>query len=162
MLRLHADSEEELKEKYKQVYIETYIRTASGEEIEIRDWDGARVRFSVRDFEHAFTDNPNFRFGAGVHTFSLSKQRARRVLWIREVLTASAGTIEKRIEYRQTSRGRRRRVVLHVVEESYVVVLGDRAEGDKQFITAFHAGKNYREKVLRKTALVEPKKKPQS
>ncbi len=44
-LRLKAKSKKELKELYKKVYLDTYVRSPDGSEIEIYDWKRRRVYF---------------------------------------------------------------------------------------------------------------------
>lgn len=86
------------------------------------------------------------------------------MLWIKEVLAGSAGTIEVRGQHRKDSRGRmRKRRTLIVVEERYVVVLqACEKEGyEFEFVTAFPADQAYLEKIRRESALLEIKK-PQS
>lgn len=162
-LRLKAKSEKELKEKYRKVFIETYVKDSSGNEIKLYDWAGTRVRFNPRSFDHAFSESSDYRFGDGSHDLPFSKKRARCVLWIKEALTADEGTIEVRNQYRKGSRGRQtKRRVLLVVEEQYVIVLQYRENtGDLQFITAFVANRGAVEKIKRDGGWIETKK-PQS
>ncbi len=161
-LRLNANSEEELIQKYKKVFIETYIRTSDGQEIEIYDWLGNRVKFHERNFDHAFSESSDYRFGGGVHDKPFSKKRARRILWIKEVLTASKGSIDKLHQQRPDSRGRlKKRRTLVVVEEKYVVVLEEsQKRGELFFITAFPADNQYLAKIRRESAYMETKKSP--
>lgn len=161
-LRLKADTDKELKEKYRKVFIETYVRDTKGNEIKIYDWHGRRIRFSPRSFDHAFSESSDYRFGNGFHDRPLSKKRARCILWIKEALAASRGTIEVRSQYRRDTRGRnrKRRVVL-VVEERYVVIIQYRENtGDYQFITAYVADKRKIEKIKSDGGWLETKKSP--
>jgi len=162
-LRLRAATDEALIEAYRRVYIETYVRTSDGEAIEIFDWMGKRVLFHPRTFDHAFSESTDYRFGGGCHDVPFSKKRARCILWIKEVLAASKGCIERRHQYRKDSRGRsKKRRVLIVVEERYVVVLEEReAQKVLEFITAFTADENYLKKIRQESGLMEIKK-PQS
>ena len=163
MLRLSAGTDDDLIEKYREIYIENYVRDAGGNEIIIKDWNGNRVRFVPRSFNHAFSESSNYKLSAGVHNIGFSKERARRILWIREVLCASAGTIQRLHQRRKDSRGNeKKRRVLLVTEERYVVVLQENAKtGDLEFISAFPADRNYIQKIQRESALVETKM-PQS
>jgi len=163
MLRLSADTDEDLIEKYREVCIENYVRDAEGNEIIIKDWNGNRVRFDPRSFNHAFSASSNYKLSAGVHDIDFSKERARRILWIKEVLTASAGTIQRLHQRRKDSRGdERKRRVLLVAEEKYVVVLQEKEKtGDLEFLSAFPADRSYIQKIQRESALVETKM-PQS
>ena len=161
LLRLKADSEAELKEKYRQIYIETYVKSALGEEIFIYDWHGVRVRFHAKTFDHAFFFFFDYRFGDGYHD-KFSKKRARCILWIKEVLSASRGTIECINQMRRDSRNRlRKRRVLIVVEEKYVVVLQATRHNDLEFVTAYPASEGYIRKI-RRDGTVSEIKKPQS
>jgi len=161
-LRLKADTDEALFEAYRQVYIESYVRNSDGKEVDIFDWMGNRVLFNPRTFDHAFSESTDYRFSNCDHDVPFSKKRARCVLWIKEVLTASKGTIERRSEYRKDSRGRlKKRRVLILVEDSYVVVLEEREPKLLEFITAFPADQNYLGKIRQRSGLLEIKK-PQS
>lgn len=163
LLRLKAESEKELKEKYREVYIENYIHDKRGVSLTIHDWLGNRTHFSRTSFDHAFSRSEDYRFSYGGHDVPFAPERARRILWIKEALTASRGTIERRQQTRKDSRGRaRKRRILIVSEEAYVVVLEIKNNsGDLEFITAFSADSSYLEKIRRESALLEIKK-PQS
>lgn len=164
LLRLKADSDEELKELYRQVYIENYVHDKKGKPVEIYDWQGNRVIFPKRQFDHAFSEATNYRLSAGVHDIPFSKRRARYILWIREVLAASNGTIERRSQMRPDSRGvMRKRRNLIVVEERYVVVLNEEKGNPVRlvFVTAFPADAAYLKKIREESALLEIRK-PQS
>ncbi|GAB6270240.1 MAG: hypothetical protein STSR0003_00790 [Smithella sp.] len=163
LLRLQAANDKELIEAYRQVFVETYVRTSDGKAIEVFDWLGNKVIFNPRNFDHAFSESTDYRFGSGIHDVPFSKKRARCVLWIKEVLTASKGSIERRQAYRRDSRERwKKRRVLIVVEERYVVVLEERKEEKTlEFISAFPANESYLEKIRQESALIEIKK-PQS
>lgn len=163
MLRLNADTDDELVAKYRAVYMKNYVRDANGNEIIIEDWNGNRVRFDPRSFDHAFSTSSNYRISAGVHDIDFSKERARRILWIKEVLGASAGTIQRLHQRRKDSRGdEKKRRVLLVTEERYVVVLQENVKtGELEFISAFPADRSYIQKIQRESVLVETKM-PQS
>ncbi len=160
-LRLKADTEEELIEKYRQVYLETYVEDEFGRKRTFTDWCGATYQFGVHAFEHAFTESTDYRTSAGIHDGGFSKRRARRILWIKEVLALTAGTIQRYSQTRQTDRGRTaKRRTLVVVEERYVVVFNDpqKRGGHHQFVTAFPADRNYLVKIKRESFLVETRK----
>ncbi len=161
-LRLKAKSEKELKEKYRKVFIETYVRDVNGNEIKLFDWSGTRVRFNSRSFDHAFSESSDYRFRDGSHDLPLSKRRARCILWIKEALTALQGTIEVRNQYRKVSSGRnKKRRVLLVVEEKYVIVLQYRdKKKELQFITAYIADRSSVDKIIREGGWIETKKSP--
>ena len=159
LLRLKAANDKALIESYRLVFLETYVRTRDGEAIEIHDWLGNKVIFRPGSFDHAFSESADYRFGSGIHDVPFSKKRARCVLWIKEVLTASKGTIERRQQYRRDSRGRfKKRRILVVVEERYVVVLDEqRQQKTLEFISAFPADDSYLEKMRRESTLMEIK-----
>ncbi len=162
LLRLKAVNEEELIDKYRQVFVENYVRSADGEEIEIYDWHGNRVKFDERNFRHAFSESSDYRFGGGFHDKPFSKKRARCILWIKEVLAVSKGTVDRLHQIRQDSRGRtKKRRTLIVVEERYVVVLEESQKGgEMHFITAFPTDAQYLAKIRRESAYMETKKSP--
>jgi len=161
-LRLKADSEDELKELYRKVYIENYVKDADGKEIELYDWHGTRVHFNANIFDHAFSESSDYRFGDGKHDLPFSKRRARCILWIKEVLSLSAGTIERYNQTRKDTRGRpRQRRVLLVVEERYIIVLQVRdKDRELEFITAFPGDEGYIRKIRKEGGWVETKKCP--
>lgn len=164
MLRILGNTEKELIEKYRQVFIENYVRTAGGQEIKLFDWLGNRVRFHEKQFEHAFSESSDYRFGGGFHDTPFSKKRARRILWIKEVLTASKGSIQRYHQTRTDNRGRpKKRRALIVVEERYVVVLEESNKNKEMFfITAFPADAPYLAKIRKESSYMETKKMPQS
>jgi hypothetical protein len=165
LLRLKADSDEKLKEAYFKKYLETYVCTSDGQAIEIVDWQGNRVFFNTHfnSFDHAFTENKNYRHSHGVHSKKICKNCVRRLLWIKETLKGEVGTIERRQEFRKDSRGRmKKRRTLVVLEERYVVVLEERKGRDGyDFVSAFPADENYLRRISKNSTLLETKK-PQS
>lgn len=166
-LRLEAETEEELIEKYRRVYLDTYVHDERGNPRVFQDWSGCEYVFSERAFDHAFSESNNYRTDAGIH-HKYSKKRLRRMLWIREVLAHSAGSIKRYSQLRKTDRGRQaKRRTLVVVEERYVVVFDDpRTAGmPHHFVTAFPADPSYIDRIHRESFLAEsrppPKAKPQ-
>lgn len=160
-LRLEADTEEQLVEQYRQVYLDTYVRDEKGERRTFVDWTNASYRFGAYAFDHAFTESSNYRTSGGVHDAGFSKKRLRRILWIREVLALSAGTVQRFSQSRKTNRGKQvKRRTLVVVEESYVVVFNNPI-GNKEhheFVTAFPADAAYLQRLMRESFLSETKK----
>ena len=134
-----------------------------GREITLRAWNGTHVQFHPKDFDHAFSESSDYRFGSGDHNIPFSHKRARCLLWIKEALTASKGIIERRQHFRKDGRGKlKKRRVLIVVEERYVVVLEERNNPETlKFITAFPAEETYLKKIRKESLLLETKK-PQS
>jgi len=159
LVRLEAATEEELIEAYRKLYLETYVKSG----VVYFDWHGNRVYFSARIFDHAFSESSDYRFRPGVHDLPFSKRRARCIFWIKEVLAASNGTIEVLQQFRKDSRNRmKKRRVLLVVEEKYVVVLDVRDNHrEYDFISAFPADEGYLKKIRKESHLLETKK-PQS
>ncbi len=161
-IRLKADTEEKLREAYRKIYLENYVKTKDGKEIELYDWHGNRIHFGSYSsvFDHAFSESADYRTSCGIHEISFSKERARRILWIKEVLKASKGTIERRS---QTKRGYspnrlKQRRILIVLEENYVVVL-EKVEKKETlyFISAFPADNGYIKKIRSDGGLLEVK-----
>lgn len=160
LLRLKPE-DGDLWKAYRRVFIETYVRDASGNTPPFSDWSGRPVKFGVDGFAHAFTRNPNYRQGLD-HVAALDRQRAERMLWIREVLNASAGTLRRYAEqFKEAGRPKRRRV-FYVVEESYVVVLNEPPDAEQplQFVTAYPtANRDYEREIKRKNgALMEERR----
>ncbi len=162
LIRLEAATEEELIEAYRKLYVETYVMSG-GKKLDYFDWHGNRVHFSTGTFDHAFSESSDYRFGSGVHNVQFSKRRARCILWIKEILAANKGTIEVLQQFRKDSRNRnKKRRVLIVIEEKYVVVLDVRDNHrEYDFITAFPADEVYLRKIRKESLLLETKK-PQS
>ncbi|MFT5654396.1 MAG: hypothetical protein ACI9XU_000110 [Arenicella sp.] len=160
-LRITANSETELIEAYRRVYLDTYVLDENGKPRVFSDWRGETYRFSARAFDHAFTESKNYRTSNGIHDGGFSKKRARRILWIKEVLAESAGTISKLVQSRKNNRGQQvKRRTLIVLEERYVVVFNDpKKTGEAhQFITAFPADQHYIAKVKRESFIVETRR----
>jgi hypothetical protein len=129
---------EVLVAKYREVYLSHYVRNNDGTPKIWSDWTGAQVKFSNFRFDHAFTDTKNYRQGLYHEHFSL--ERAKRILWIEQVMSASAGTIFRYGSTRQGDRSQtlKRRTFL-VNEENYLVVLNDPAKNGMpfEFLTAY-------------------------
>lgn len=164
LLEVPGGTVDEVRDFVRRLFRENYVRYAHGHEPEIRDWHGRRVKFHAPIFDHAFSEASNYRLSAGVHDEPLSMRRAQRMLWIKEAIAGTAGTIEVRGQMRRDSRGReRKRRTLIVVEERYVVVLQacEKQGYEYEFVTAFPADRAYIDKIRRESALLETKK-PQS
>ena len=160
-LRLKADSEAELIEMYRQVYLDTYVHDENGDKRTFTDWAGVSYRFGAHAFDHAFTESKNYHTSVGIHDGGFSRKRARRILWIKEVLALSSGTIQRYTQSRSTDRGRKtKRRTFVVVEESYVVVFNDpqRVGKPHEFVTAFPADREYLANLKSKSFLAETRK----
>ena len=154
LLRLKADNKNSLKEKYREVYIKEYV------EKKIYDWLGNQIIFHRYTFNHAFSKSSNYRYSYGNHDIDFCPNRARRILWIKKVLEATNGTIERLHEIKKDNRGRNiKRRVLFVIEEKYVVVTQEtNKEKILEFVTAFIADNNWIKSEKSKKALIEVKK----
>lgn len=163
LLRLKAESDKKLIEAYRKVYTEYYIKTEAGDHIEIHDWNGNHVNFNsqLESFKHAFSESSDFMKKKS-HDIPFSKERARRILWIKEVLAASKGTIEKWHQIRPDKKNKSKiRYALIVREEKYVVVLQEKKSAcDLEFITAFPTDDRYLKHISKKGSLIEIKKAP--
>lgn len=151
----------DLWKAYHQVFIETYVCDANGNVPIFTDWTGRQVKFGADSFKHAFTRNPHFRQGLN-HVAELDRLRAERLLWIGEVLNASAGTLRRYTEqFKEDGKPKRRRV-FYVVEEAYVVVLNEPLDTNQplQFVTAYPTGsRDYEREIKRKNgALMEERR----
>ncbi len=149
-LELTAASESELYDAYYQCYCDNYLWNADGSNIVHSDWRGTGVRFAPGKFEHAFSNSSDYKAHGG-HDDGLSIERARRILWIRQVLAGdlSAGEIHlRRSASRLDVRGRSvvRQTYL-VPSELYIVVLDQRlsgaAKGQWFFHTAYPTDASY-------------------
>ena len=141
---------------YRKVFIDTYVRDAVGNKPIFTDWRKRRVLFHESNFKHAFTRNPNFRSGLH-HASELDIQRAQRILWIREVLAASAGTIHLYKQQFVEGGDKKRRQVFYVLDEAYVVVLNEpeTAGLPLQFISAYPtADRDYQQEIKRKNGVL--------
>lgn len=146
--------------RYREVYLSHYVNDVNGQTKIWTDWTGAQVKFSSFRFDHAFTDTQNYRQGLDHEHFSIA--RAKRMLWIEQVLCASAGTIYRFGSSRRSDRGQtfKRRTFL-VNEENYLVVLNDPATQEKpfEFLTAYAIRDlDYLKKLKQTSVLIETKK----
>ena len=159
LLRLEADNDEALKEKYRQVYIEEYVMQ------EVYDWMGNRILFAAHRFDHAFSESSDYKNSFGDHDIPFSKRRARYILWIKKTLQAESSavsyTVECRTEMRTKRSGRRSKKVVTrtytVIEERYVVVL-DKKDEKYYFVTAFPATASYVRNIIKRSILIKSKR----
>ena len=146
---------------YRRVFIETYVRDPQGNEPVFTDWRGRPIKFGADSFKHAFTRNPNFRQGME-HENELDLRRAERMLWIREVLNVTAGTVLLyREQFAENNKPKRRRL-FYVIEEAYVVIFNEPAEPSEplQFVSAYPTSdRDYQQEIRRKNgALIEQRR----
>jgi hypothetical protein len=114
----------------------------------------AGLGVAVTEYQTEIGESSDYRFGDGVHDIPFSKKRARCILWIKEVITAAKGHIERRGQLRQSKRRR----VLIVVEEKYVVVLEmGKKPKELEFIAAFIADEQYLQRIRKESSLLEIK-----
>jgi len=159
LLRLKAKNDEALKEMYRQIYIEEYVKQ------EVHDWMGNRIFFAAHRFNHAFSESSDYRNSFGDHDIPFSHRRARYILWIKKALQVESSsvpyTVECHSEMRKKSKGRRAKKVLTrtytVVEERYIVVLDKKGDA-YHFITAFPASASYIRDVIKRSTLIRSKK----
>lgn len=160
LLRLKP-ADGDLWKAYRRVYVETYVRDRDGVEPLFRDWRGRPVKFGIDAFKHAFTRNPNFREGLH-HSTELDLRRAERILWIKEVLEVSSGTISLYLEQFKQDNKPKRRKLFYVVEEAYVVVFNDPPDPNAplQFVSAYPTSdRDYKLEIRRKNgALIEQRR----
>lgn len=150
-----------LWQAYLRVFMETYVRDADGNEPQFSDWSGRRIKFGAGSFKHAFTRNPNFRQGLD-HENELDLRRAERMLWIKEVLSVSAGTVLLyREQFAENNKPKRRRLFF-VIEEAYVVIFNEPTDPTEplQFVSAYPTnGRDYQQEIRRKNgALIDQKR----
>ena len=157
LLRLKAKNDKELKEMYRQVYIEEYVNQ------EIYDYRGRRVIFAYSQFDHAFSESSNYRTSFGVHNKPFSKKRARYIRWIKKVLKLEPGDISYTFEQRSETRKKKgKQVVVRifaVIEEKYVVVL-DEKDGLLYFITAVPHDVNSFKNMSKRSVCLDKKEIP--
>ncbi len=153
-------SDKSLIAAYRKVYLETYVMKPNGEIPTFHDWTGAQIKFPAFQFDHAFSETRRYREGLDHDGFSL--ERAKRMLWIREVIQATNGTINRYASTRQSDRGRRlKRRSFLVQEEKYLVVLNDPENKEKpfQFVTAFPIPSlDYLKEIKQSSMLIETRK----
>lgn len=158
LLRLEADTQEELIEKYREVYVNEYVNQ------EIFDFKGNRVIFPYKQFDHAFTESKDYRNSQGVHD-RFSKKRARYILWIKKVLMKDTGKVDYKFEYRSEVREKRgKRVIARiyaVIEEKYIVVL-DKKEDKLYFVTGVPHDINSFKRMNERSTLLGQEKIPSS
>jgi len=151
----------DLWKAYRRVFMETYVRDAQGNEPVFADWRGRLIKFGAGSFKHAFTRNPNFRQGLD-HENELDLRRAERVLWIKEVLNVSAGTVlVYREQFAENGKPKRRRL-FYVIEEAYVVIFNEPPDPAEplQFVSAYPTSdRDYQQEIRRKNgALIDQKR----
>ena len=151
----------DLWKAYRRVFLEIYVRDSQGNEPVFTDWRGRAIKFGAGSFRHAFTRNPNFRQGLD-HENELDLRRAERVLWIREVLNVTAGTVLLyREQFTENNKPKRRRL-FYVIEEAYVVIFNEPSAPEEplQFVSAYPTNdRDYKQEIRRKNgALIDQRR----
>jgi hypothetical protein len=156
LLELPADAAEGVLVALCWEYFErAYLRDAQGNPVVVRDWRGTVVKMSRFAFDHIVTGHEDYRDGLGLHDVAFARGRAERLSWIGLTLAGDA-VIEVRHQEVRASRGRRRkRRVLIVTEDSYVVVLDREDDGCLRLRTAFPADASYLTRIRREGAEIE-------
>jgi hypothetical protein len=126
-------SEDEAKENCRKLFIVNYIYDANNNKILIYTSAGERVVFEENDFQHAFTYRDKH---TGLEKFSF--QRARRILWIKEVVSGNCPSVRKDIG--------KEVYFYYNSAENYLVFLKKMSRGDLRFITHYVA-KNRRKQA---------------
>ena len=113
----------EAEKKCKKLFIENYIKDKNNRII-IKTLNNKRVIFKEEDFSHAFSHRNKI-----LNVESFSYQRARRVLWIKEILIGSnLSVIRKDIG---------KNVFYYDKSENYLIYLKKLKSGDLRFITHY-------------------------
>lgn len=134
-------SEADAKSECRNTFIATYIRDSGGNKIIINTLAGERVIFQEEDFSHAFaysdpvTNSEQFSF-----------QRARRVLWIKTVVTGQQQSTRKDI-------GKDVYFYYNSIHK-YLIYLKKLSRGDLRFITHYVAKSRKKQEWIRNTILI--------
>lgn len=114
-------SEAEYRARFERLYCRAHIMT----------FDGIRVRFRKRQFDHCFFESTT---RDGVKN-EFSAARAKRIDWIRAVLEAPDAELYQGWDSRQRRIDPNRRVA--IVLGTYVVIIAVTGDGTADFVTAF-------------------------
>ncbi|MFP3975847.1 MAG: hypothetical protein ACLFVK_06460 [Dehalococcoidia bacterium] len=121
-------TEDEYRRHFRQKYCQARIAT----------FDGILVRFSMKDFDHAFYECST-SIWPSKNKFSLP--RAERIDWIEAALLDNTAKLKIGWDNKKKKLNKSRRVI--VANGNYVVVIQLLKSGNARFITAFLAD-NYR------------------
>jgi hypothetical protein len=135
-MKIHPDSlnprykgnEQDVKAQCKKLFMENYVTNPNGIEPKIYTHDGHRVRFCEDDFYHAFFE------GESKEKFSFD--RARKVLWIKAIISGQTSGVIVRVRTDYPRRGGVRRLYWHIGEK-YLVVLHLLRNGEFRFLTHY-------------------------
>ncbi len=132
LYRFKGISQDAVKAECQKVFRESYVVDEIGKRIFMYTQAGERIVFEESDFQHAFSyrDKKN-----GTEKFSF--QRARMVLWIKEVVTGAMPSkradIGKEVFFYYNHR------------YNYIIVLKKMSRGGLRFITHYKA-KSYKKR----------------
>lgn len=135
--RLNA---KQVEKKCRQIFIENYIRDVNNNKILIYTTLKERVIFNENDFSHAFSYRNKRN---GVEEFSF--QRARRVLWIKEIVTGKCPSVRKEIG--------KEVYFYYNSRQEYIVFLKKLSWGGLLFITHYVAKSKKKQDWIRKNIL---------
>lgn len=130
----------EIENKCREQFIETYVKDTNNNRIIIKTTAGERVVFNENDFKHAFSFSDK---RSGDEKFSL--QRARRVLWIKKVVTGSCPSVRKDLG--------RDVYFYYNSAQKYLVFLKKMSRGGLRFITHYIAKSDKKQKWIKKHIL---------
>ena len=117
--------------KCRNIFLNNYIEDATGNRVVIKTANNERVIFHEYNYNHAFSyKNKYFDKNNSYSTKRLfTYQRARRVLWIKEMVTGNnINAVRKDIK---------QDVFFYDQKEKYVVILRKLKNGNLQFITHY-------------------------
>jgi len=120
-------------DQYRAFYESIYCR------LPITTFDGIKVRFRKRDFNHCFFESVQEQDD----TFSL--KRAERVLWIKAALQDQNAELRVGWNNKEKKPAPDRRVAL--AGHDYVVIIRLTAQKEAQFVTAFIADQDVLKKI---------------
>jgi len=120
-------------DQYRAFYESTYCRGP------ITTFDGIKVRFRKRDFNHCFFESVQKQDD------TFSPKRSERVLWIKAALQDQNAELRVGWNNREKKPAPDRRVA--IAGHDYVVVIRLTGEKEAQFVTAFIADQDGLEKI---------------
>ena len=116
------------EEEFREIWRERYCRRV------IHTFDGIRVKFYDSNFDHAFFESSNRRYGS---KDVLSFRRLSRILWIKDALEDPDAELYVGYISKARIQSTKRRVAL--VKGNYVVIVQLYNKNEARFITAFVA-----------------------
>ncbi|MCK5767472.1 MAG: hypothetical protein KAH35_03750 [Candidatus Atribacteria bacterium] len=112
-------------DKCRKIFLNNYIEDANGNRVVIKTANNERVIFHEFNYDHSFSYKKNPHSLKRVFSY----QRARRVLWIKEMVTGNnIHAVRKDIK---------QDVFFYDQKEKYVVILRKLKNGNLQFITHY-------------------------